>query len=54
MLRKAVGVLLLIAHDRADIAYAAKEISQGVKAPTDGDLVRLKRMGRYLVSKKRW
>ena len=52
LVRKAVGILLFIAHDRADIAYATKEISRGMKTPTDGDLVRLKRVGRYLVNKK--
>ena len=54
LVRKAVGILLFIAHDRADVAYATKEISRGMKAPTDGDLVRLKRLGRFLVNKKHY
>ncbi len=54
LVRKAVGISLFIAHDRADIAYATKEISRGMKAPTDGDLVRHKRVGCYLVNKKRY
>ena len=42
-----------LAMDRADIQYATKEICRGMSAPTRGDLRKLRRMGRYLVEKRR-
>ena len=34
--------------DRPDVQYSAKEVSRGMAKPTSGDLVRLKRLARYL------
>ena len=34
--------------DRPDIQFASKEISRGMARPTEGDLVRVKRLARYL------
>lgn len=42
-----------LAMDRADIAYAAKELCRRMKAPTATDLSALKRVARYLVSSAR-
>ena len=39
--------------DRPDIQYAAKEVSRGMANPTQDDLVRLKRLARYLISHPR-
>ena len=35
--------------DRPDIQYAAKEVSRGMAKPTTADLMRLKRLARYLI-----
>ncbi len=51
LVKKRVGMLLSVAHDRADIAYAVKEVARGMKTPTAGDLIRLKRLCRYLSDK---
>ena len=39
--------------DRPDIQYAAKEVSRGMARPTNRDLLRLKRLIRYLISHPR-
>ena len=39
--------------DRPDVQYAAKEVSRGMANPTNRDLLRLKRLVRYLVSHPR-
>ena len=37
-----------MAQDRADISFAAKEVSKTMSAPAECDLVAMKRLGRYL------
>ena len=39
--------------DRPDIQYSAKEVSRGMAKPTNRDLLRLKRLVRYLVAHPR-
>ena len=42
-----------LAQDRMDIAFATKELSRGMSAPTLGDWDQLKKLGRYLVQHPR-
>merc|ERR1711911_187427 len=42
-----------LAQDRTDIQFAVKELSRSMSAPTEGDWMSLKRLGRYLVGKTR-
>ena len=42
-----------LAQDRTDIQFAVKELSRSMSAPTEGDWMALKRLGRYLVNKTR-
>jgi len=42
-----------MALDRADLSFSAKEVSRGMANPTHGDVVRIKRVIRYLVGAKR-
>ena len=42
-----------LSQDRSDIRYAVKELSRSMSAPREGDLSRLKRLGRYLVQNPR-
>ncbi len=42
-----------MAMDRADIAFAAKELCRRMKAPTAIDLSALKRVAKYLVTSAR-
>ena len=42
-----------LAQDRTDIQFAVKELSRSMSAPTEGDWMSLKRLGRYLVDKTR-
>ncbi len=35
--------------DRPDVQFSAKEVSRGMSKPTQGDLIRLKRLIRYLI-----
>ena len=37
-----------LAQDRADIQYATKEVCRGMAKPTQADMVKLKRVVRYL------
>jgi len=46
--RRAAARLNYMSADRADLSYAAKECSRGMANPTRGDVVRLKRVLRYL------
>jgi hypothetical protein len=46
--RRAAARLNYMALDRADLSYAAKECSRGMAKPTRGDVIRLKRVLRYL------
>ena len=39
-----------LAQDRPDIQYAVKEICKGICKPKKGDLKKLRRLARYLVS----
>ena len=42
-----------LAMDRGDIQYAVKEVCRGMANPKRGDLRKLRRLGRYLVSHRR-
>ena len=42
-----------LAQDRSDIQYATKELARAMSAPTTLDWQRLKRLGRFLLSKPR-
>ena len=46
--RRAAARLNYMSLDRADLSFASKEASRGMSAPTKGDVVRLKRILRYL------
>ena len=39
-----------LAQDRADIQFATKEVCRGMCRPTKGDLKKLRRLARYLIS----
>ena len=42
-----------LAQDRVDILFAAKEACRGMAAPTRGDVKRLRRLVRYLITHPR-
>ena len=42
-----------MAPDRPDIAYVVKELARSMASPKNGDLVWLKRFGRYVVGRPR-
>ena len=42
-----------LSQDRSDIRYAVKELCRSMSSPREGDLQRLKKLGRYLVSHPR-
>jgi len=46
--RRAAARMNYMALDRADLSYASKECSRGMANPTVGDVIRLKRVIRYL------
>ena len=46
--RRAAARINYMALDRSDLAYASKEASRGMAKPTRGDVIRLKRILRYL------
>ena len=46
--RSVVGSLRYLRAFRPDLGFAVKELSHGLKTPTEQDWVRLKRVGRYL------
>ena len=46
--RRAAARINYMALDRADLSFASKEASRGMAKPTVGDVVRLKRILRYL------
>lgn len=46
--RKVVGVLLYVAHDRGDVAYAVRLLAMDLVSPTEDSWRRLKRVVRYL------
>ena len=48
--RTAVGILQYAAGDRPDVQYEAKELSRCVQSPTEGDMLKLKRLTRYLLN----
>ena len=37
-----------LAQDRSDIGFAVKELSRSMAKPTECDMAKLKRLGRYL------
>ncbi len=49
LLRSIVGKLIWLLPIRSDIAYATKELSRCLVAPTNMDFAKLKHLGRYLV-----
>ena len=46
--RRGAARINYMALDRADLAFSAKEASRGMASPTKGNVVRLKRIIRYL------
>ena len=46
--RRAAARLNYMSLDRADLSYSAKEAARGMARPTAGDVIRLKRILRYL------
>ena len=42
-----------LCFDRPDIALAVKELARNMSAPRNGDWVRFKRLGRYLIGRRR-
>ena len=51
--RRAAARINYMALDRADLSFASKELSRGMARPTQGDVVRLKRVLRYLKNSPR-
>jgi len=51
--RRAAARISYMALDRADLAFSEKEVSRGMANPTQGDVVRLKRVIRYLMGSPR-
>jgi len=51
--RRAAARINYMSLDRPDLGFAAKEISRGMAKPVEGDLIRLKRILRYLKGKPR-
>ena len=43
-----VARLNYLSQDRSDIQFAVKEVCRGMSKPTEGDVLKLKRLGRYL------
>ena len=50
--RSCVGCLLYVAHDRADIAYPVKERARHLAAPSEPDMIALRRLVRYMIGTK--
>lgn len=46
--RKSAAILNYLSQDRPDISFAAKEIARAMSQPTGSDVLRLKRVLRYL------
>ena len=51
--RGLVALANYIAQDRADIGFAAKEVSKTMSDPAECDIQPLKRLGRYLIENPR-
>ena len=51
--RALVARCIYLAPDRPDIAFSVKEFARRMSAPTMGDWIRLKRLGRYLKGRPR-
>ena len=45
---------MYLSQDRSDIQYAVKETSRSMSCPKLSDWEKLKRIGRYLLDKKRY
>ncbi len=45
--------LSYLAQDRPDRQFSCKELAKGISSPTEGDWLKLKRLGRYLIDKPR-
>ena len=48
MYRTAVGKLLYLCQERADIKYTVKETARKIMCPTESDEMNVKRITRYL------
>jgi hypothetical protein len=46
--RRAVGIALWLSHDRVDIQYAVKQCCSHASSPRESDMMRIKRLVRYL------
>ena len=53
MCRALVARANYLSQDRSDIQFAVKELSRTMSKPTVGDLKKLKRLGRYLITRTR-
>ena len=53
MFRRSAAMLNYMAQDRLDLSFASKEVSRGIAKPTQEDVVKLKRIIRYLSEAKR-
>ena len=53
MFRALVARANYLAQDRTDIAYAVKELCRRMSKPREGDWKAMKRLGRYLIDKRR-
>merc|ERR1712194_62099 len=51
-LRGVVGQCMYIAHERCDIQYSTKEVARGVSKPSQQDLMRTKRLVKYLAGSR--
>ena len=51
--RRAAARITYMAQDRADLAFAAKELAKNMARPRKGDEVKVKRVIRYLRAKPR-
>ena len=53
MYRAVVARANYLSQDRSDIRYAVKELSRSMSKPTESDMSRLKRLGKYLAGQPR-
>ena len=51
--RRSAAMGVYMSHDRPDISFAAKEVARGMARPTKKDVIKLKRLIRYLKHSQR-
>ena len=51
--RSCVARANFLSQDRSDVQYATKELSRKMSNPNHQDMIRLKRLGRYLKGRPR-